>query len=340
MTSFPRCRRLDATVAAGFCCTDMRSIWPIFALLLIACGANQERATTPDESGDLQVSTAPPPVERGPAPLPPDLHGSRWRWVEAHCTEGPLDLLSRGYAATMRVSMDSEGLTLVTDQQFATESCVHTLVTRATPPEAGSEWQMEELQRIAVPSDPACYGRPELPRPGEVRDRSGRLEVLVQRSQWCNGLEVRMVWERAETVLLSDEEIIRRYFAHFSDGDATAVASLFAETGSLLEPFTRTVTGDPYRHDGRESVQRWFTETFETAPWRALRITEIVEGAADGESSHRSVTWEYMDPRLEQPFSGVSRFTIAAGEIFELQIELTTEPRLTAPAEGEPAEGA
>lgn len=292
------------------------------------------RSDAPDESADLEAR----PVEQRAtrtSTIPQGIDGTVWRWVEAHCTEGPLDLSGRGYAARVRVHEQNGGLTLVTDQVFATEQCEHTLVTRAVPPQSGSDWQVEEVARVAVPSTAQCFARPEDPRPGEVRVRNDRLEVLVQRSRWCNGLEVRMVYERAQDGLLSEDEIVRRYAVHFSRGDADSVAALFAETGSLLEPFTRTPTGDPYRHDGRAAVQRWFTDTFQTSPWRALRIVEIQEGQAQAAgTAQRVLTWEYMDPRLTQPLTGRTRFTIAAGEIFEARIELTSQPaeRPAAPA--------
>jgi ketosteroid isomerase-like protein len=316
----------------------VRGLIPFLFLGCLACGGAQEEPTTPDESGDLDITSR----ARRTSEMPPGLDGTRWRWVEAHCTEGPLDLLARGYAATLRAHEEDGGLTLVSDQQFATEGCQHTIVQRAVPPEQGPDWQMEEVARVAVPATDACYGRPEPPRPGEVRVRDGRLEVLVQRSQWCNGLEVRMVYERASDALLEDDELVRRYVAHFTRGDADALAALFAETGSLLEPFTRTETGDPYRHDGRAAVERWFADTFQTAPWRAMRITEMSEASSsEAGTTQQVVRWEYMDPRLEEPFTGVTRFTIAAGEIFEASIELTSEPtvREGAGAEDEPAEG-
>lgn len=292
--------------------------------LLAGCGAPQVDGT-PDETGDLELE----PGARQPRPsaeVPRGLDGTQWRWIEAHCTEGPLDLLGRGYASTVRVREIDNGLTLVTDQVFATESCTHTLITRATPPQDSENWEIEEVARVAVPSTRECTGRPEERRPGEVRVRDGRLEVLVQRSMWCNGLEVRMVYERVDPTVLTEDEIVRRYAAYFTRGDAESVARLFAESGSLLEPFTRTETGDPYRHDGRAAVEQWYTQTFDTAPWRALRITGIEEGPSRGGSTQRVVQWEYMDPRLSEPVSGRTRFTIAAGEIFEALIELTSEP--------------
>ena len=331
-------RPRDEGRSAGFCTAVMRAFVTLSCcLVLAACGGDQDRRTTPDETGDLEVT----PGSRRTATMPPGLDDTRWRWVEAHCTEGPLDLLSRGYAAHVRVHQaDDNRLLLLHDQQFATESCQHTVVQQATLPEGGGEsWLMEEVVRVAVPSTDECYGRPEENRPGDVRlTDAGRLEVLVQRSQWCNGLEVRMVYERAPAQLLAEDEIVRRYVAHFMRGDADMVAELFAQTGSLLEPFTRTETGDPYRHEGRGRVQRWFEQSFSSAPWRAMKINEVTEGEAQGGATQRVVTWEYMDPRLEEPMTGRSRFTIAAGEIFELQIELTSEPTLREPAEGEAAE--
>ena len=295
---------------------------------LVACGGGQQH-TSPDESSDLDVSGS-----RRQATMPPGLDGTRWRWVEAHCTEGPLDLLGRGYAAHLRVDQASDTeLLLTVDQQFATEQCRHTLVQRASVPEAGGpDWQVEEVTRVAVPASPECFGRPEVAHPGEVRVTDGRLEVLVQRSQWCNGYESRMVFERVPDQLLTEDEIVRRYVAQFNRGDAERISELFAETGSLLEPFTRTETGDPYRHDGRVAVHEWFEETFQTAPWRAMRVTEIAQGQGEGGAAQRVLTWEYMDPRLEEPLTGRTRFTIAAGEIFEAAIELTSVPRERAPS--------
>jgi hypothetical protein len=197
---------------------------------------------------------------------------------------------------------------------------------------------VEEVTRVAVPATPECFGRPEDTRPGEVRVTDGRLEVLVQRSRWCNGYESRMVFERVPAQLLTEDEIVRRYVADFNRGDADRIAELFAETGSLLEPFTRTETGDPYRHDGRPAVHEWFEETFQTAPWRAMRVAEIAAGRGEGGATQRVLTWEYMDPRLSEPLRGRTRFTIAAGEIFEAAIELTSLPQEREP--GEAGDGA
>lgn len=301
----------------------MRSRFLFLSALLAACGGGTV-STTPDESGDLDRTAG--GMSGRVVEMPTGLDGTQWRWVEAHCTEGPLDLQARGFAQKLRVTQDGDALRLTYDQVFATEQCAQTVVQRVSPPPQPGELQMEEVVRVAVPPTPECFGRPEQPRPGEVRRAGNRLEVLVQRSNWCNGFEVRMVYEPMRPELLADDEIVRRYVADFSLGETDRLAALFAQTGSLLEPFTETQTGDPYRHDGREAVREWFAETFAGTPWRAMRIVQM----APGEQPHTMVVeWEYMDPRLAQPLRGRTRFTIAAGEIFEAQIELLDNPVLS-----------
>lgn len=288
--------------------------------------------TTPDESADFGDTTGGSMSGRV-VDMPVGLDGTQWRWIEAHCTEGPLDLAARGFSSTLRVHQDGESLLLVHDQTIASDECARTIVQRVSPPDQPGELEMEEVARVAVPSNEACFARPEPPRPGEVRRVGDLLEVLVQRSNWCGGFEVRMVYAAAVPQLLEDDEIVRRYVAHYGRGDADRLAALFAETGSLLEPFTQTPTGDPYRHDGREAVRAWFQQAFEGTPWRGMRILSM----QPGEQPHTMVAeWEYMDPRLAEPLRGRNRFTVAAGEIFEAQIELMGEPVL-APGAGDSA---
>jgi hypothetical protein len=301
-------------------------------LLLAACGGGAQQST-PDESADLDPTAG--GMSGRVVDMPTGLDQTQWRWVEAHCTEGPLDLASRGFSSSVRVHQDGESVLLVHDMTFANEGCAQTVVQRVSPPAQPGELEMEEVARVAVPSTPECFGRPELPRPGEVRRVGQMLEVLVQRSNWCGGFEVRMVYASVTPQLLEDEEIVRRYVAHYARGDADRIAELFAQTGSLLEPFTDTPTGDPYRHDGREAVREWYRQAFAGTPWRAMRVISM----APGEQPHTMVVeWEYMDPRLTQPLRGRNRFTVAAGEIFEAQIELLDNPSVV-PGEGGGGEG-
>ncbi|MFO0682743.1 MAG: nuclear transport factor 2 family protein [Sandaracinus sp.] len=286
---------------------------------LTACGGGSHTRVVDESSDSSGGSTDPSFV----AEVPTDLDGTQWHWVSAYCTEGPLDLAARGYSSTLRIAQAGASLDLVYDSAYVNEGCQQTIVQRVSPPESRGELRMEEIARVAVPSTSACFGQPEPPRPGELRRDGRRLEVLVQRSRWCGGFEVRMVFEPMQPTFLGDEEIARRYVAQFTRGDADAVASLFADTGSIVEPFTVTTTGDPYRHDGRAAVRTWFSEAFEGTPWRAMRILGFDHG-----ERQLVMRWEYMDPRLADPLAGRNTFTIAGGEIFEAQVQLDGEPVL------------
>jgi hypothetical protein len=303
----------------------------LLTFALAACGGG-ETARTPDESEDFGGGGSGGGTSGGSAPrhdvvMPTGLGGTVWHFVEAHCTEGPLDLSSRGFSSRVRVEEDGANLLLIYDHTYSSESCEQAVVQRVTPGTDGGELGMEEIARLAIPHTPACFGQPEAPRPGEVRREGRRLEVLVQRSRWCGGFEVRFVYEQEMPQLLTPDELVRLYAVHFALGDADRVAGLFAETGSLLEPFTRTPTGDPFRHDGRDAVRTWYSETFASSAWRALRVVSIEHPA------ERQVTlaWEYMDPRLAQPIVGHNLFTVAAGEIFESQIVIEGTPVLAPP---------
>ncbi len=297
-------------------------LWLASLLALSACGGGEREPTTPDESGDLGEQ----PVAGGGRPtsgggggtaVGREIAGTSWRWMEAHCTEGPLDLAARGFEQQLHVSADDDGLVLVYDHIFANERCIQTVVQRARPGAVRGEWEMTEEVRVAIPPTPQCEGRREPNRPGEVRRSGEFLEVLVQRSNWCNGLEVRMVYAPAEPAPLANDQVVRHYAAHFNRRDAEAIAALFASEGSLVDPFERTSTGGSTRLDGRDAVREWHARAFDAAPWVALRLNNVRRGSEDGQMI---ATWSYMDPNLEQPFDGESSFTLAAGEIFEAEI--------------------
>ena len=313
--------------------TSLLGLLGAASLAFVGLGCGESAPTRVDESDDLNATSGGQTMTARVVEMPIGLDGTQWRWTGASCTEGPLDLAARGFSSNLRIDQDGDALLLTYDQVFANEGCVQTVLQTVSPPPAPGELRMEEVARVAVPSTPACFGQPEPPRPGEVR-RNGRvLEVLVQRSRWCNGFEVTMTYEPSIPTMLTNEDIARRYVAHYTRGDAVRVAELFSSVGTLLESFTTTPTGDPYRHEGRDAVYTYFHETFAGAPWRAMRVTGFEPGTTAQQIVMR---WEYMDPRLAQPVAGRNVFTVAAGEIFESEITIDAPPVIvgaTAPAQ-------
>lgn len=285
----------------------------------VACGAPAAR-TLPDESSD-DVATLDRSHLAGSRPAGPELGGSRWTFVEAACTEGAPALMREGFARTLSVASDATGLVLVTDDRVG-ESCTETVAQRATPgANADAAWGMHEEARVTVGE---CPTRLEEDRPGDVRIRGQFLEVYVQRSVWCNGLELKTVYAPATPGPRTEDEVIRHYALHFNRRDPIAITSLFADAGSLVEPFLRTPENQPTRHEGRRAVYEWYRATLASTPWLGLKIVEVNQGVTPGAWV---VDWHYMDPRLDAPFAGRNRFTLAGGEIFEASIEVTA-PRV------------
>lgn len=286
--------------------------------LLTACPGEGE-STLPDESGDLSVGSTVASTSHlgGTQPVTPAVVGSQWSFVEAACTEGGVDLadLSR----TMVVRGDDDGLLLVFDQ--TTGQCTETFAQHFSPgSNPTDEWAMREETRVRTGN---CTHTPEASeRPGDLRMRGQFMEVYVQRSARCNGLELKMVFAPAPPAEPDGQQILRHYAVHFNRQDARAVTELFADTGSLVEPFNRTPDDQPFRHDGRAQIFGWFQESFSNTPWLALRVIGIEPGETPGAFV---MDWHYMDPRLDAPFGGRNRFTIAGGEIFEATLEITQQ---------------
>lgn len=303
----------------------MRSVSPMMrslVVLVLLAGCPSEQSTLPDESGDFTVGSSAPRQLAGTRPVTPAVAQSRWTFVEASCTEGTPDITPER-TATVRV--DDQGLLFIFDQKVG--ECSESIAQRFTPGEnPDDEWSMVEEARVRLG---ACEHAPEAERrPADLRMRGQFLEYYVQRSKRCNGLEVKMVFAPAPPAPPTDEQLLRHYALHFNRRDARAITELFSDAGSLVEPFNRTPDDQPMRHDGKAQIYAWFNETFSATPWLALKVVGITPGQTPGAWT---MDWHYMDPRLDVPFAGRNRFTIAAGEIFETTIEIT-QPQV--PVEG------
>jgi hypothetical protein len=250
------------------------------------------------------------------------LHQSCWSWFEAECIDRPLDLFKRGFEQQLRVRVQNDGLLLTFDNEFMSEGCEQTIVMSATPALEKDQWQIVEEARIALPTDEACFGRPEQVRPGVVRLSGDVLELLIYRSDWCNGFDVRFAYRSIPNVPLTDRQLIRHYAVHFNRRDPASLASLFAATGSLIEPLASTTGGNPKRYQGRKEVERFFRQTFESTRWHALRITAIEQS---NEPGYYIAKWDYMDSHLERPFGGRNLFIVAEGEIYQTEVQIADE---------------
>lgn len=250
------------------------------------------------------------------------LDRSSWSWFEAACIDRPLDLFKRGFEQKLRVRVQNDGLLLTFDNEFIGEGCEQTVVMSATPALEQDQWQIVEEARVALPADDACFGRPEQVRPGIVRLSGDVLELLIYRSDWCNGFDVRFAYRSIPNTPLTDRQLIRHYAAHFNRRDPASLAALFAETGSLTEPIASTVDGNPKRHQGRKEVERFFRSAFESTRWLALRMTAIERS---NEPGYYFANWDYMDSHLEKPFGGRNLFIVAEGEIFQTEIQIADQ---------------
>lgn len=291
----------------------------LFITAITACGGSTPERTVIDESRDFSIIEERTSAHlAGTVPVGPEISGSQWEFKSAHCTDGDLDLSGRGFSRITRATADTQGLILVHDDTWVSEggSCLVTTAQRAIPgSELDAEWSMREDARVQLG---ACDAPVDEDRPGDVRRRGNELEVYVQRSSWCNGFEARMVYTPVQPTAISDERIPLHYAVHFNRQDATRITQIFAPSGSLVDPFTRTELDQAVRFDGQQAVYDWFTEAFNATPWVALRVVSLEETAP----GLFVMDYHYMDPRLEAPFVGRNRFTVATGEIFETSIEI------------------
>lgn len=273
---------------------------------------SDEIANDPDAIS-LQLEERSTFSAEGTTPAGPELDGTQWSWVEAHCTDGPLDLRERDFSETLRVDAVDDGLLLTRDQEIDGD-CSRTIVQRALRREE-RKWTMMEETRVYAPSTEACEGRPDPDRPGEVRLNGEFLEVLVQRSvAWCDGFEVRMVYAPREAKHLEPEALARHYVVELNRRDPEAISELFSEAGSVLDAYQRTAASTARRFEGRAAISGWYQSFFAGTEWSTLQL-KSVEVKENGQQvvAH----WMYMDPRVDEPLEGESRLTVGGGEIFE-----------------------
>ncbi|MGD8862012.1 MAG: nuclear transport factor 2 family protein [Myxococcales bacterium] len=269
------------------------------------------------------IACRPPATQTRPRPMVAELDGTRWTFVDAECSDGDVELGHAGFEREIFLELREGGLRMTYETRLATEGCATTSVWQANVSVDGEYFRLDPQARVSMPAGRACGAEPESGTEGALRLSDDVLEVVELRSPWCRGFDVRFFYRRLPARRLSDDEVVRHYVAHFNRRDAEAVAGLFASSGSLVEPFTRTEDGNYARHEGREAVRGWFARSFESSDWSAMRLLSIQPGPDAGQLIAR---WQYMDPRLAQPLEGRNLFVLAAGEIFEAEVQLVGSP--------------
>jgi hypothetical protein len=257
------------------------------------------------------------------------IHGARFVWLEADCNDGPLDLASLGFERALNVALDRGTLELTFDTTFATRGCTASAVWLAKPSTRSSAWRFEPQANVVLPAGADCGAVETEAVEGTLRSFDDTLELVTQNSPWCRGFDARFVFQRVAPAQPSPSQVVMHYVAAFNRRDASAVAALFDDNGSLIEPFTRTDDGNFKRHEGRSAVRAWYARALASAPWVALRLLAIEPGsAADAADTGQLIAqWEYMDANLAEPLRGRNLFVVAGGEIYETELQLLTDPK-------------
>ena len=259
------------------------------------------------------------------------LADTRWAWVDAECIDGPLELGAIGLERELRVVRTEAALLFVYDDTLAVRGCTRTSFVRLEPAAGGHVRFMPEVS-ITLPVDAKCGAAEAEPRGGVVRPWGDMLEVLVERSAWCRGLDARFTYRKLPPATLPPAQLVRHYVAHFNRRDAAATAALFAERGELIEPFSPSADGNLRRHVGRDAVRAWYEHAFASTEWLALQLTDL-----QPLGPQLAAQWTYMDAGLVQPFAGRNLFVIAEGEIFQSEIQLLQAPIAIGEGRADPA---
>ena len=250
------------------------------------------------------------------------LAGTRWVFVGAECSDGPL-LIGEGFGETLEVVAEGADLRVVADRRLG-DGCEETEVRRlerrlalvqfddAGPP---PPWRVVDRARVGAPGA-ACLAPAPAPEVElRFRDRGGAaaLELWSFPSPLCEGHELRMRYAPAPPSPATPRALARRFLLAWNRFDWEGLGTLYAASGRHVD----TVRGQTYL--GRAAVREHFRAAAVGLPWAAFRLRRLV-----GNADEVVAEWEYMDPRLHAPLVGRLRVIAAAGEIFETRLSVET----------------
>jgi ketosteroid isomerase-like protein len=277
--------------------------------------------------GCATTSAAPRDAMRLPARI------DRYTWVDAHCSDGTIDLAGVGFERTVDVERRMDSVLLTFDTALATEGCRSLSVwTARREPKQLYLYSLVPEAWVELPVGNVCGEHERATTLGELHFAGDTLEIITQRSPWCRGYDAHFIYRATPHTPLDGRELVARYVAHFSRGDAGALAAMFESRGALIESFSATPDGQPTRHEGRAAIRAYFERVFASARWHAARLIALSPGEGDNVII---ADLEYMDSELSEPLRVRSSFVLAAGEIFESDTQLVTDPK---PAPAVPAQ--
>jgi hypothetical protein len=261
----------------------------------------------------------------------------RYTWVDAHCSDGEIDLAGVGFERTVDVERRNDSVLLTYDTALATEGCRALSVWSARPEKDLYLYTLVPEAWVELPAGTVCGEQERATTTGELHFAGDTLEIITQRSPWCRGYDAHFIYRAMPPVELEGRELVARYVAHFSRGDSGALAAMFDGHGALIESFSASADGQPTRHEGRAAIRAYFERVFSSARWHAARLIAVSPGEGDNVII---ADLEYMDSELSEPLRVRSSFVLAAGEIFESDTQLVTDPKPApaVPAQAGPAE--
>lgn len=252
------------------------------------------------------------------------LDGARFVWREARCVDGALPLAHLGFERELTTEVRGRRVLMVFDTTLARDGCREVLAWEAMFARDVGHWDFWSPTRLVSPVGATC-GVTDLGEHGGTLELDGdELRVTSYQSPWCRGFDVRFDYQRVPAVARDERAQLERYVLHYNRRDLRGLAELFSVQATLLEPFSKTDDGTVRRHAGKAAVLAWHRQAFAGSNWSALRLRDLHKA---GDDATWVADWDYMDSELAEPFRGRSLFIMADGEIFLMELQLTTPPR-------------
>lgn len=266
--------------------------------------------------------------------------GARYLWVSTACADGPLDLAPVGFAEELIVRQNGDLSWLDRTTTVVRDGCTQTALWVLTPgrqvggPESVSRDEEEDTgvsrgmsyvaaSEIALPVGRPCPVSEEKGTPAHLAVDGETAVLEVRRSAYCRGFDAEFTYRRIAPREPAQRDVILRFFAWQNIRNARESAAMFAKTGELIEPFSRTHDGRPMHHVGLESIRAYFERAFSSAQWSAYRVLKLRRQGGN----EWVVQWEYMDAELKTPLKGRSLFVVGGRKLFAMQVQALSIPK-------------